>query len=203
MSQSSVEIFISYAHEDKTLRNKLEKHLKLLQREGLITTWHDQDITAGEEWKNEIDIHLESANIILLLISADFLDSNYCYDIEMKRALERHDCHEVRVIPVILRSVDWHRSPFGKLIALPTDGKAVTSWQNEDEAFTNVAKGLRRVIDKLQSKARGISPAAEKISLASNPVEKPAVYYQTNTDKSPGFQVIVSGGTVNITSPNS
>jgi TIR domain len=151
MSQPAVEIFFSYAHEDEALRDKLAKHLKLLEREGIIKAWHDRDITAGEEWKNAIDSHLESANIILLLISADFLASDYCYDIEMKRSLERHDRKEARVIPVILRSVDWQSSPFGKLNALPKDGKAVTSWENIDEAFTDVVKGLRRVIDKLQN----------------------------------------------------
>jgi TIR domain len=145
-----MEVFFSYAHEDEALRDKLAKHLKLLERQGVIKAWHDRDITAGEEWKDAIDNHLESANIILLLISSDFLASDYCYDIELKRFLERHESNEARVIPVILRSVDWQRSPFGKLAALPKDGKAITSWQNEDEAFTDVVKGLRRVIDQLQ-----------------------------------------------------
>jgi hypothetical protein len=202
MNQSAVEIFISYAHEDETLRRKLEKHLKLLQRQGLITTWYDREITAGEEWKNAIDSHLESANIILLLISSDFMASDYCYDIELNRALERHESNEVRVIPVILRAVDWHRSPFGKLIALPTDGKAITSWPNEDEAFTDVVRGLRRVIDKPQGKTTESYLANKKTSKSSNPVEQPVVCSQANTDKSTGFQLIVTGGTVNITPPN-
>jgi hypothetical protein len=145
-----MEVFFSYAHEDEALCDKLAKHLKLLERQGVITAWHDRDITAGEEWKDAIDNHLESANIILLLVSSDFLASDYCYDIELKRALERHESNQARVIPVILRSVDWHGSTFGKLVALPKDGKAITSWQNEDEAFTDVVKGLRRVIDNLQ-----------------------------------------------------
>jgi TIR domain len=168
----------------------------------MIITWHDRDITAGEEWKNAIDSHLESANIILLLISSDFLDSDYCYDIELKRALERHESKEARVIPVILRAVDWHRSPFGKLIALPTDGKAITSWPNEDEAFTDVVKGLRRVIDKIQGKTTESSIATEKTRKLPNPIEQSAVCSQANTDKSTGFQFIVTGGTVNITPPN-
>jgi WD40 repeat protein/energy-coupling factor transporter ATP-binding protein EcfA2 len=145
-SPTPIEIFISYAHKDKALRDKLANHLKSLEQQGVIA-WHDRDITAGEEWKNEIDSHLESANIILVLISPDFLASEYCYNIEMKRSLERHENNEAKVIPIILRSVDWHRSPIGKLAALPTDGKAITNWQNEDEAFTDVIKGLRRVID--------------------------------------------------------
>jgi hypothetical protein len=104
-----MEVFFSYAHEDEALRDKLAKHLKLLERQAVIKAWHDRDITASEEWKDAIDNHLESANIILLLVSSDFLASDYCYDIELKRALERHESNEARVIPVILQSVDWQR----------------------------------------------------------------------------------------------
>jgi hypothetical protein len=130
------------------------------------------------------------------------LASDYCYDIELKRALERHESNQARVIPVILRSVDWQRSPFGKLAALPKDGKAITSWQNEDEAFTDVVKGLRRVIDNLQATTADPLPATEKPSTTSQPEEKSAGYSQTNRDSSTGFQINVSGGTVNITPPN-
>jgi hypothetical protein len=147
MSQSAIEIFFSYVHEDEALRDKLAKHLQVLQREGIIKVWHDRKITAGEDRKNKIDSHLQSADIILLLISADFLNSDYHYDIELKRALERHERQEARVIPVILRAVDWQGSPFGKLSPLPENGRAITSWGNEDEAFTDVVKGLRRFID--------------------------------------------------------
>jgi WD40 repeat protein len=147
MSQSAIEIFFSYVHEDEALRDKLAKHLQVLQREGTIKVWHDRKITAGEDRKNKIDSHLQSADIILLLISSDFLNSDYHYDIELKRALERHESKEARVIPVILRAVDLRGSPFEKLSALPENGKAITSWNNEDEAFTNVVKGLRRFID--------------------------------------------------------
>jgi hypothetical protein len=146
-----MEVFFSYAHEDEVLRDELAKHLKLLERQGVIKAWSDRNITAGEEWKNVIDERLESANIILLLISADFLASDYCYDIELDRALERHKSKEARVIPIILRSSDWQNSAFGKLAALPTGGKAITSWPNEDEAFTDVVQGIRKVIDRFQN----------------------------------------------------
>jgi CHASE2 domain-containing sensor protein len=149
MSQTAVEIFISYAHEDEALRDELAKHLRLLERQGVIKAWHDRNITAGEEWKSAIDSHLESAKIILLLISADFLNSDYCYDVELKRGLERHDRNEARVIPVILRSVDWRGSDLEKLTALPKDGRAITSWPNQDEAFKDVVEGLHKAIDSL------------------------------------------------------
>lgn len=147
----TVEVFYSYAHGDEAMRDKLTKHLSLLQRQGFIKGWHDREITAGTEWKGEIDEHLNSARVVLLLVSADFLASDYCWDVEMKRAMERHELKEARVIPVILRDVDWHASPFGKLQALPRNGKPVTSWPNEDEAFADIARGIRRALEELQN----------------------------------------------------
>jgi hypothetical protein len=140
-----IEIFYSYSHKDEELRERLETHLKLLQRQGVIKGWHDRLISAGTEWAGQIDHYLESAQIILLLISADFLASDYCYDNEMKRALERHEAGEARVIPIILRPVDWASASFSKLQALPRDGKAVTTWSNQDEAFTQIAQGIRQI----------------------------------------------------------
>jgi hypothetical protein len=177
-----MEVFFSYAHKDEALRDELAKHLKLLERQGVITAWHDRDITAGEEWKDAINSHLESANIILLLVSSNFLASDYCYDIELKRALERHESSEAQVIPVILRSVDWKTSPFGKLTALPKNGEPITSssWKNEDEAFTDVVKGLRRLIDNLRDGAPESLLATEKPVMTSQPDEKSAEYSQTN-----------------------
>jgi hypothetical protein len=201
MSQKAVEIFFSYAHEDESLRDELAKHLKLLERQGIIKAWHDRNITAGEEWKNAINANLESAEIILLLISADFLASDYCYDIEMKTALERHERKEARVIPIILRSVDWNHSPFGKLTALPTDGKPITSWPNPDEAFTDVVKGLRKVIDRIQDNQPEQPSFIEEPNMTSTPAENPSGMTQTNTGQSTGFQINVSGGTVNISPP--
>ena len=146
-----IEIFFSYSRRDQHLRDQLEKQLSLLKREGLISNWHDRKIGAGEEWVGQIDRHLNSAHIILLLVSADFIASDYCYDIEMKRALERQEAGEARVIPIILRRVDWKSAPFGKLQALPTDGKPITSWANRDDAFFAVAAGIRNVVEELTS----------------------------------------------------
>ncbi len=121
-SRQAVRLFYSYSHKDETLRNELETHLKLLQRQGLIETWHDRQIEAGDEWKQKIDENLERADIILLLISSDFIASDYCYDKEMGRAMERHSQKEARVIPVIVRDVNWRIAPFAELQALPKDG---------------------------------------------------------------------------------
>lgn len=146
--EKAIELFYSYSHKDEEARNELEKHLSILNRQGVISEWHDRKISAGTEWAEQIDTHLENATIILLLVSSDFLASDYCYDKELKVALERHEKGEARVIPIIIRSVDWNGSPFGKLQALPTDAKPVTSWDDPDEAFTNIVKGIRQAIEE-------------------------------------------------------
>lgn len=150
-SAKAIEVFFSYSHKDEDLRDELEKHLSILKRQGVIQSWHDRRIGAGREWEGEIDKHLNTAHIILLLISADFLTSDYCYEVEMKRAMERHQAGETRVIPVILRPCDWEDALFGKLQALPMDAKPITSWPNRDEAFLDVARGIRAAVEELAS----------------------------------------------------
>ena len=143
---SGVEIFFSYAHGDEALRDRLAKHLSLLQRQGYVTLWHDRDINAGTNWSNSIDQHLQTAEVILLLVSANFIASNYCYSIEMQRAMDRQDREEALVIPIILRPVDWKSAPFGKLQALPKDAKPIVTWSDIDQALLNTAEGIRRAI---------------------------------------------------------
>ena len=151
---NTIEVFCSYSHRDEDLREELDKHIKILERRGVIAVWHDRKIGAGKEWKGEIDKHLESADVILLLISADFIASDFCYGIEMTRALERHDAGEACVIPVFIRPVNWKDAPFGKLQALPTDAKPVTSWENRDEAFVIVSEGIQRAVETLIANRR-------------------------------------------------
>jgi len=146
---NAIEIFYCYAHEDEVLRNELEKQLRILQRQGLIVSWHDRKIYPGEEWTNEIDVHLKTAQLILLLVSPDFMDSDYCYGVEMKRALERHESGEARVIPIILRPVHWEDAPFKKLQVLPTDAEPITNWSNRDKAFLDITKGIRKIVIEL------------------------------------------------------
>ena len=151
------------------LRNKLVKHLSPLERKGVITAWHDRDITAGSEWAGQIDQRLETAKVILLLISADFLASDYCYDIELKRAIERHEMGEACVIPVLLRDVDWGEAPFSKLQALPQNAKPVTNWTNLDQAFTDVTKGIRRSVEQLKKNSPLEPSRAKPVNLNSGP----------------------------------
>jgi TIR domain len=140
-------LFYSYAREDELMRAQLEKHLRMLRRQGLISEWHDREIVAGEDWSKQLNKHLETASVILLLVSVDFLVSDYCYDLEMQRALERHSRGEARVIPIILRPCEWHKAPFAALQALPRDGKPVTMWDNLDSAFLDIAQGIRKAIN--------------------------------------------------------
>ena len=145
----SIEIFFSYSHNDEMMRDELAKRLAHLKQQGLITEWHDREIEAGRDWAHEVDSHLKTADIILLLVSPDFLASDYCYNIEMMRALKRHETGDAIVIPVILRPTSWKATPLGKLQALPKEGKAIMTWQNQDEAFLDVAEGIQKVIQRL------------------------------------------------------
>jgi hypothetical protein len=146
----SIEIFVSYAREDGLLRDELAKHLSQLKHEGLIKEWSDRQIVPGTNRQSEIDKKLNTADIILLLVSADFMVSDYCYSIEMKRAMQRYQAGEARVIPILLREVDWSGAPFSNLQVLPTGACPVTQWPTPDAAFTDIAKGIRKVVEELR-----------------------------------------------------
>lgn len=167
-----IELFYSYAHRDERLRKRLETHLSALRQQGVITEWHDRKIVAGTDWKQSIDAHLMTAMVILLLISPDFLASDYCYGIEMQRALARHAKGDARVIPVILRPVDWQGTPFAHLQCVPTDAKPVTTWTNRDEAFRDVATAVRAAIEQLHPHPTSLPHALQSVpaqSLAPTP----------------------------------
>lgn len=148
-----LDLFYSYAHKDEELRDEMATHLILFERQGLIKQWHDRRIQAGEEWKGEIDEHIERADVILLMVSSDFIASSYCYDIELSRALERHREGSAQVIPIIVRDCKWEIAPFKHLQILPTDGRAVTLWGSDkyvrDAAWRNVADGIEAVLRKM------------------------------------------------------
>ena len=164
MENRKLQAFVSYSHRDDTLRSALDAHLSGLVSEGVLELWHDRAIEAGAEWEKDIQGRLEAADIVLLLISSDFMASPYCYGRETRRALERHEQGLSRVIPVILRPVDWHSAPFGKLQALPRDGRPVTTWPNQDEAFANVSVGLRAAAKSILSARQNDSDCPSTIS---------------------------------------
>lgn len=145
-SEEPLEVFFCYARQNEDMRNQLEKHLRTMQRQGLITGWHDSMIDAGKEWEQETNDHLDRSHIILLLISPDFMDSDYCYSTQMKCALDRHEEREAIVIPILLRTVDLEDAPFKHLKALPKNGKFVTQWRSRDDAFSDISRGIRNAI---------------------------------------------------------
>ena len=158
----AIEVFISYSHQDQALRAELEKHLSTLKRQNTITSWYDGDIIPGAMLEPEIMSHLKRAQIILLLVSADFIASDFCYTKEMKEAFARDKANKVSVIPILLRPTDLKDSPLIKLKMLPTDAKAVTKWPTLDDAFEDVVKGIRAAIDDLNNKVQISNPLPTK-----------------------------------------
>ena len=170
-----LKVFCSYAHADEAHRKTLAKHLSALEDEGLIAVWHDRKITAGREWAGAIDDALHSADIVLLLISADFLASDYCNDVELTEAIRRHDAAQARVVPVILRSCDWEHSRFARFNALPPDGVPVVEAEHPDQRFVAVARGLRAIVAELTSPDSATTtqhPTRSDASPATSPTQR-------------------------------
>ncbi|MEH2260288.1 GUN4 domain-containing protein [Nostoc sp.] len=164
MPEVSLQLFFSYSHKDEALRDELANHLSTLTRQDVISSWHDRKILPGDEWDHQINDNLNTADIILLLVSSDFIGSNYCWDVEVTTAIESHNTGKARVIPIILRRVDWSHTPFAKLQFLPKNAEPVTSWTNRDEAFTNVAQGIRAAAQQLKAERQ------QKLALARKEV---------------------------------
>lgn len=153
-----IKLFFSYSHKDEALRDELATHLAAMKRQGVIDGWHDRRMLAGDHVDEALKAAMEEADVVLLLVSPDFIASDYCYDVEMTRAVQRHAERRCRTIPVILRPCDWHGAPFGKLLAMPRYGKAVTLWRNLDEAFLDAAKAIRAAAEDMRrQKAEGVA----------------------------------------------
>lgn len=152
-ARGPVRVFCSYSHKDERFRERLETELRLLSRERATLEWQDRMIRPGEEWREEIREQLNQAAVIILLVTPDFLASDFIHDEELLRALQRHERGDARVIPVIVRPCAWQRSPIARLQALPKDAKAITTWSNRDSAWTDVGEQLDRLIGDLQPKA--------------------------------------------------
>jgi hypothetical protein len=178
------ELFFSYSHRDEDLRNELETHLSSLQRQGLISGWHDRRIQAGKNLDTEISDGLERAGIILLLVSPYFIGSDYCYGIEMNRAMERHHAGSARVIPVILEPCDWHDLPFGKLNAVPKDGRPISKFPNLHDAFLEVTLAIKAVVKSL-----GSGEVAAKYSRGKKTPATPSVIPVSSTPRSSNLRV--------------
>ena len=162
-----VSLFYSYAHEDETLRDELRGHLKILERRGLLSSWYDREIKPGEDWHAKIDEQLQMADLVLLLVSKDFIESDYIFGNELTVAMQRHQAGFATVVPIIVRAIDIDPEdrealPFLSLQGLPTDMRPVTSWPNRDEAWTNVAKGLRATVKIIHEKKAASAPRSPR-----------------------------------------
>jgi hypothetical protein len=149
----SVKAFISYAHKDEMHKDALVEHLATLRRSGTITEWHDRKIVPGEDWKAQISDNLEQAELILFLVSSTFLASEYCFDVEFARALEKHREGSAQLIPIVIRPCDWKTSSLGAFQGLPKDADPVTKWPDHDEAWLNIVAGIKQNIAKFTPKA--------------------------------------------------
>jgi len=143
-------VFSSYAQDDASLQTELDRHLAGLRRQSLARFWHAGIVLVGTDVVSEARKCIDEADIILLLVSANYICSDYCYDTELPRAIERHRRNEARVIPIIVRSCDWSGTPFADIRSLPSNKTPVTLWDNRDEAWTDVAKGIRQAIEELR-----------------------------------------------------
>jgi hypothetical protein len=149
-----IELYCAYAHSDKELMNRLRQYLAPSMRTGVIGQWHDREIGIGDMSRGEIDEHLDSSDLILLLVSADFLDSEFAHEVEMKRALERHEAQKARVIPIILRPCHLENTPLAHLQTLPTDGRPLTQWSDPEEAWQQIAQRIRIVAEEISREKR-------------------------------------------------
>ena len=182
-------VFLCYAREDEKLLNQLRKHLKALQRQQYIEPWYDRDINAGSDWKKDIDEHLKIADIILLLVSPDFMASDYCYGVEVEKAMERHNNEEAIVIPIILRHTYWNGALFGDLQALPEDAKPIfgPDYPYPDKAFLEVIRGVLSAIKYLEEKRsltdeKSFSPHGDTNKTIQNEHHKLHTWGEKETD---------------------
>jgi hypothetical protein len=154
---NEVKVFYCYSRKDEELREEIDTCLSLLKRQGYITSWHDRKILAGAEWEKKIDRELQSSKIVLLLVSLNFLASDYCYDKELTRAMEMHENGDALVVPVIVKPCDWQHTPFASLQAIPRDGKPLTTWSNRDEGLLSITTELRKAIISFLDSQKSIS----------------------------------------------
>ena len=148
MAGGPLRVFYSYSHADVRMLERLRTHMAMLRRQGLITEWYDREIEAGSEWRQEIAHELEAADVILLLVSANFLASDFCFEEEMTRAVERARDGEALLIGVMLKPVDgWESTPFAEFQLVPRGAKPITKWSDPDEGYKDVVESIRAALE--------------------------------------------------------
>jgi hypothetical protein len=149
---AAVKFFLSYSHKDESFRMELQTHLKMLEHEGLISLWQDHEILPGDAWNTKIEEELNAAEIILFLVSADFIASDYCWGKEVETAMALHACGQATLVPILVRHCDWKTAKFAQLQSLPVGMIPVSAWDDRDQAWTNVVQSLRDLICEKQSR---------------------------------------------------
>jgi hypothetical protein len=163
-------VFCSYSQRDEKLRAQVATGLAGLVRDGLLReAWYDRKTIAGENWAKEIHKNLEESDIILFLVSSNFIDSDYCMGIEVVRAIARHKTGDARVIPIILEPCDWESAPFGELQALPGGGKPLRVWTAVNKnRLKEISQGMRKVAVELCATGNRSSNARSLPKLDAN-----------------------------------
>ena len=165
-------LFISYSHKDEKYKEELLKHLSTLIRNNVISEWHDGKINPGDDWDSVIRSKIDSADIIILLVSPDFISSDYIQGVEFAKAIKKHYHGEALTIPVIIRHCDWQNTPIGRILSLPKDGKPVSVWEDRDQAYFNVIEGIKKIIENNISKENVIRSYAEEFETTKSKLAK-------------------------------
>jgi hypothetical protein len=160
----SINVFFSYSHKDEAFKEDLQTHLSILKRQGSITSWDDRRISPGDKWEEEINLNLQKADIILLLVSSNFLASDYCYETETIFALEQHNANKCTVIPIIIKPCLFEQSCFKGLQALPKNAKAVSTWENADLAWLDVTQGILKAVNNVKNKVQPIDDIIQSLN---------------------------------------
>ena len=148
MVDKKVKVFLSYTHVDEEFKNKLDVHFAPLKRNNKVETWNDRKLVPGTLFDTEIKKHLCEDDVIILLISADFINSDYCYEIEMKKAFERMQNNDAIVIPIILRPCLWQETPLADIQVLPKDGTPISKYEDSDDAYYEIVKSINNRIEE-------------------------------------------------------
>ena len=171
-----VGIFVSYSHLDTPAMERLRTHLAALMRDG-VSVWFDGDLDAGDQLSTGIARALRQADIFVALLSPDYLASNYCWNIEYRRAMNRRARGSMRVVAAVVRPCDWKSTRAAGFKLLPRDGRPVTRWRSADEAFLNIAEGIKGVVrtvrkDMTQDRSASSKVAGTRVAVAKLPMPK-------------------------------
>jgi tetratricopeptide (TPR) repeat protein len=190
-AQKSLKLFCSYARDDEGYVKELRTSLITLERQRLIEWWHDREIVPGSEWEEAIAQNLETADVIILLVSRDSMASNYVYEQEIRRAIERHDRSQALVIPVIVRPSLWKEESFAKLQALPTDAKPISTWDDQDQAWLDVANGIEKAVKDLANKLSKYDKVDDQVR--SELIDRSQTQFQSRPQEKEGFSYFLEG----------